>query len=176
MISGMRIRLALACLLLIGLPAFAQNWKQVHKKDEERWAKTTGLDVYTIHKMWRAASHTPNESDDDSRIADIDLEGLAERHEIMLVTYAGENNCLTITVLRQISETKYDKVWSADKPPDGSGFCDSSLGTAKAVAEKGAIAVRVPRSSPTKDGAIYTLYAYQWNGITYRVVDEKDVQ
>ncbi len=172
----MRIGVALACLLLIGLPSFAQNWKQVHKKDEERWAKTTGLDVYTIHKLWRAASNAPDESSDDSRIADIDLTGLAVRHELMLVTYAGENNCLTITVFRQLSDVKYDKVWSIDKPPDGSGFCDSPLGTAKAVAENGAIAVRVPRSSPTKDGAIYTLYMYQWNGVTYRMVDEKDVQ
>jgi hypothetical protein len=163
-------------MLLIALPSLAQNWKQVHKKDEEKWAKTTGLDVYTIHKLWRAASRVPDESDDDSRIADIDLDGLAERHEIMLVTYAGENNCLTITVLRKLSETKYDKAWQVDKPPDGAGFCDSSLGTPKAVAENGAIAVRVPRSAPTKDGAIYTLYMYQWNGITYRVTDEKDVQ
>ncbi len=171
---AMRTRAALACLLLISLPSFAQNWKQVHKKDEEKWAKTTGLDVYTIHKLWRAASRAPDENSDESRIADIDLDGLAERHEIMLVTYAGENNCLTITVFRQLSDAKFNKIWSVEQPPDGTGFCDSSLGTAKAVAENGAITVRVPRATPTKDGAIYTLYSYQWNGITYRMAGENE--
>ncbi len=169
----MRTRAVLACIVLLSSLAAAQNWKQVHKTDDEKWAKATGLDVYTVHKLWRAASRVPNENDDESRIAELDLQGLAERHDVMLVTYSGENNCLTITVFRQFSDTKFDKVWSADKAPDGTGFCDTSFGSAKAVAENGAITVRVPRSSP--NGTNYTRYRYEWKGITYRLVDEKDV-
>ena len=161
-------------VLLLPSPAVAQNWKQVHRKDDEKWAKATGLDPITIHKLWRSASHVANENDDDSRIANLDLDGLAERHDVLLVTYAGENNCLTLTVFRQLSEVKFDKVWSADKPPNGSGFCDNSFGSAKAYAENGAVLVRVPRSTP-QGGLDYTLYRYDWNGITYRLADEKDI-
>ena len=153
---------------------FAQNWKQVHKKDDLKWAKATGLDPLTVHRLWRAASSMPNENDDDSRIANLDVEGLAERHDVLLVTYAGENNCLTLTVFRQLSEEKFSKIWSVERPPDATGFCDTAFGTAEADATNGAITVRVPRS--LSDGVVhYTLYTYEWNGITYRVAGEKEV-
>ena len=174
MMVAMRMRATLVGVLLLSSVALAQNWKQVHKKDEGKWAKTTGLDPFTIHKLWRAASRVADEKDDDSRIANLDLDGLAERHEVLLVTYAGENNCLTLTVFRQFSESKFEKIWQVEQPPDGTGFCDTSLGSAKAEAENGAILVRVPRSTPSA-ASNYTLYRYEWNGITYRVADEKDM-
>jgi hypothetical protein len=164
----MKLCAALMSLLLLSALGSAQNWKQVHKKDEEKWAKATGLDVFTVHKLWRAASNVPDENDDDSRIANIDLDGLAERHELLLVTYAGENNCLRLTVFLKLSDTKFDKVWSADHAPDGTEFCDSSIGTAKAYAENGAVLVRVPPA--TAAAGNYVLYRYEWNGITYRAV------
>lgn len=171
----MRVPAIVACIALLASIGFAQNWKQVHRKDEEKWAKATGLDPITIHKMWRAASRVADEKDDDSRIANLDLDGLAERHEALLVTYAGEKNCLTLTVFRQYSEFKFDKVWSADRPPDGTGFCDTDNASAKAEAENGAILVRVPRTAA--NGSIsYTLYTYGWNGITYRVAGEKEIE
>ena len=170
----MKLCATLVPLLLLSSLGSAQNWKQVHKKDEEKWAKTTSLDVYTIHKLWRAASTAADEKDDDSRIANLDLDGLAERHDVLLVTYTGEKNCLTLTVFRQFSETKFDKVWSVERAPDGAGFCDSELGSAKAYAENGAVLVRVP---PTPaGGSSYILYRYEWNGITYRLTDKKDLR
>jgi hypothetical protein len=150
----------------------AQNWKQVHKKDEEKWAKATGLDPNTVHRIWRSASSVP-ENDDDSRIADLDLEGLAERHDVLLVTYAGEKNCLTITVFRQLSENKFEKISSLQPPPDTGGFCDTDDASAKAYAEGGAVMARVPRSTP--QGVDFTLYRYEWNGITYRLAGKKDM-
>lgn len=171
----MRRLAILFAFLLLPLLAFAQNWKQVHKKDEEKWAKATGLDAFTIHKLWRSASRVPDEKDDDSRIADLDLEGLAERHDVLLVTYAGEKNCLTLTVFRQFSESKFEKVWSAEKPPDATGFCDTDFASAKAIADNGVITVRVPRSM--SEGVVtYAVYTYEWKGITYRVADEKALQ
>jgi len=155
--------------------AAAQDWKQVHKKDEEKWAKATGLDTFTIHKLWRSASRAADEKDDDSRIANLDLTGLAERHDVLLVTYAGEHNCLTLTVFRQRSASKYEKIWSVEQPPDATGFCDTSFGTASADADNGAIGVRVPRSF-TNGEVTYTVYLYEWNGITYRLASEKAVQ
>jgi len=170
----MRLRLILVCLVLSSSLTLAQNWKQVHKKDEEKWAKTTGLDPNTIHKMWRSASSIPNENDDDSRIADLDLEGLADRHDVLLVTYAGEKNCLTITVFRQFSESKFEKISSLQPPPESGGFCDTDDASAKAYAENGAIMVRVPHSTP--QGADFALYRYEWNGITYRLAGKKDLR
>lgn len=171
----MKICATVVALLLLSSSVSAQNWKQVHKKDEEKWAKTTGLDVFTIHKLWRAASNVTDEKDDDSRIASLDLDGLAERHEVLLVTYAGERNCLTLTVFRQLSETKFDKLWSAERPPDGTGFCDSDLGSAKAYAENGVVLVRVPATTSAANSS-YTLYRYEWNGITYRLTDQTDLR
>lgn len=170
----MNLRLMLLLLVLVPPFSFGQNWKQVHKTDEEKWARTTGLDPSTIHKLWRSASSVSEEKDDDSRIANIDLDGLAERHDLLLVTYAGENNCLTMTVFRQFSQSKFDKVWSAERAPDGTRFCDSGLGNARSYAENGAVLVRVPPSGQSAPD--YVLYRYEWNGITYRLADKKDLQ
>lgn len=41
--------------------AFTQDWKQVHKADDARWAKATGLDLFIIHKLWKVAWRYPNE-------------------------------------------------------------------------------------------------------------------
>jgi hypothetical protein len=166
----------LACFLIAGYgSAYAQDWKKVHRADDEKWAKTTGLDPSVIHKMSRMASNAADEKDDDSRIANVDLEGLAERHDVLFVTYAGEKNCLTITVFRQFSPTRFTKQWSVQQPPDGTGFCDTDFGSAAADATNGIIAVSVPRSRKNGD-VTYTVYAYDWNGITYRFAGEKDVQ
>ncbi len=171
----MRTFATLALVLCFASALFAQNWKHVHRSDEAKWAKTTGLDPATIHKLWRDASHTPDEKDDDSRIANIDLDGLAERHDVLLVTYAGEKICLTLTVFRQYSEFKFSKVWSVDEAPDKTSFCDTPFGSAAAEALNGAVTVRVPKS--TSDGATnYTLYVYEWNGITYRLAEQKEIQ
>jgi hypothetical protein len=171
----MRRAAAIVSFLLILVPkAYPQNWKKVHSADEAKWSKETGLDSITIHKLWRAASTVPDEKDDDSRIAYLDLEGLATRRDVLLVTYAGEKNCLTITVFRRFSETRFNKLWSVSQPPDGTGFCDNNSGTAAADAVDGVVEVRVPRSAG--DGsAMYTVYAYEWNGITYRFAGQKEV-
>lgn len=175
MMMGMRVRAFVACFVLVSTACLAQDWKHVHKSDEAKWAKTTGLDPWSIHKLWRLASGTTDEKDDDSRIANIDLEGLAERHHVLLVTYAGEKNCLTLTVFNQLSETKFEKLWSVQQPPDGGGFCDTAFGNVDAEAVAGSIAVRVPH--PLTDGSPgFTVYNYEWNGITYRFAGQHEMQ
>jgi hypothetical protein len=167
--------LIFACFTLFADPrASAQDWKRVHKVDEAKWAKTTGLDPYVIHKIWRSASDASDEKDDDSRIATIDLEGLADRHDVLFATYAGEKNCLTITVFRQLTGTQFKKEWSVQQPPDGTGFCDTDFGSAAADAINGVVAVSVPRSRNNGE-VMYTVYAYEWNGITYRFAGQKEV-
>ena len=176
--SLMHLYAAIAlCCLLSSTTAFAQDWKQVRKTDDAKWAKATGLDPGTIHKLWRQASNVPNEKDDDSRIANLDVEGLADRHQVLLVTYTGEKNCLTLTIFRQYSDTSFSKLWSADKDPEGHGFCDSEFGNASADVVKEAIEVRVPQSPDASNGfANYKVYDYEWNGITYRFTGKRDVQ
>lgn len=169
-------RFVLGCFLIAACSsASAQDWKKVHRADEEKWAKTTGLDPSIIHKISRMAANDVDEKDDDSRIANVDLEGLAERHDVLFVTYAGEKNCLTITVFRRLSATLFKKQWSVQQSPDGTGFCDTDFGSAAADATNGIIAVSVPHSR--KDGnPVYTVYAYDWNGISYRFAGQKEVQ
>jgi hypothetical protein len=166
-----------ACLLLISTGSLAQDWKQVRKADESKWAKTTGLDPGTIHKLWRQASRAANEKDDDSRIAGMDVEGLAERNQVLLVTYAGEKNCLILTVFRQYSASAFSKLWSVEQGPDGQGFCDSPFGNASADVVKSVIEVRVPQAPGASNGyANYVVYDYEWNGITYRFTGKRAVQ
>ena len=176
--SDMRAALAIAlCVLSAWVKLFAQDWKHVHKADDLKWAKETGLDPTVIHKLWRLASHFPDEKEDDSRIFSVDITGLADRHHVLLVTYAGEDNCLTLTVLRQYSETSFSKLWSADQTPDAHGFCDTTLWHCECRGFKrcdrsssGAFAVGRP------PGAVnYTVYAYAWNGITYRFAGQREM-
>jgi hypothetical protein len=175
MMFGMRLRAVIVCITLLSASVLAQNWKLVHKKDELKWAKTTGLDPAVIHKMWRTAAGDSDEKNDDSRIANIDMDGLAERHDVLFVTYAGEKNCLTLTVFREFSEYKFDKVWSVEQAPDGAKFCDSSFGSAQAVGDAGAILVRVPHSV-SEGNVIYTVSRFEWNGIVYRYVGQREMQ
>jgi|SRR5450759_4303965 len=172
-----RLAVIAACILLITTGSLAQDWKQVRKADESKWAKETGLYPKTIHDLWRRASHAANEKDDDSRIADMDVEGLAERNQVLLVTYAGEKNCLILTVFRQYSPTAFSKVWSVEQSPDGQGFCDSAFGNASADVVKSVIEMRVPQAPDSSDGhSNYVVYDYEWNGITYRFTGKRAVQ
>ncbi len=164
----------LIMIILATLACFAQDWKHVHKADDAKWAKASGLDPWTVHKLWRMASTADDEKEDESRIANLDLQGLAERHDVLLVTYAGEKNCLTITVFRQLTDTKFNKLWSVQQPPDGTGFCDNANGAADAGALNGVINVRVPHASA--DGSNYIVYAYEWNGITYHFAGKTEMQ
>jgi hypothetical protein len=167
--------LFILCCTLCSAIAAAQDWKQVRKADDAKWAKATGLDPGTINKLWRQASQVPNAKDDDSRIANIDLEGLSDHHHVLFVTYSGEKNCLTLTVFVQYSETSFSKLWSADKDPDGHGFCDSAFGSASADVVNHAIEVRVPQAAldPTSGYANYTVYDYEWNGIAYKLTGQR---
>ena len=171
------VALVAACILLISSGSLAQDWKQVRKADEAKWAKATGLDPRTIHKLWRQASQVANEKDDDSRIANLEVEGLSDRHQVLLVTYTGEKNCLTLTVFRQYSATAFSKLWSVEQDPDGQGFCDSPFGNASADVVKSVIEVRVPQAPNASNGyANYVVYDYEWNGITYRFTGKRTVQ
>ena len=155
---------AIGCLLLS-----AQDWKQVHKADDARFAKETGLDPLLIHRMWRMASQSPNERDDASRIEKIDTDSLAERHQILLVTYAGENNCRTVTVFRRLGETNLTKIWSESKTPEGQGFCDNAFANGKVRSREGAVQVYVPQiPSGHSQDAPFLVYSYEWNGVSYR--------
>ena len=172
-----RLAIIAACILLISSGSLAQDWKQVRKADEAKWAKTTGLDPRTIHKLWRQASQVANEKDDDSRIANLEVEGLSDRHQVLLVTYTGEKNCLTLTVFRQYSATTFSKLWSVEQGPDGQGFCDSPFGNASADIVNYAIEVRVPQSPDASNGyANYVVFDYEWNGLTYRFTGKRAEQ
>ena len=166
----------IACLFLFfGVAASAQDWQKVHKADDAKWAKATGLDPGTVHKLWKSASTAPDEKLDESRIANLDLQGLSARHDVLLATYSGERNCLKITVFRQFSDSLFKKLWSVEQPPDGTGFCDNDFGSASTDATDGVVTVSVPRSRDNGD-VVYNVYAYAWNGITYAFVGQKDMK
>ena len=143
---------------------FAQDWKKVHRADDAKWAKATGLDASIIHKMWRDCLTAPDEKDDDSRIANLDLQGLAERHDVLLVTYAGEKNCLKITVFRQFSgqNSKESGRWSSLPTALVSATTISAAQCGGRRMESSPSRCRIPRYGWCD--VIYTVYAYDWNG------------
>ena len=170
------VRFGIACCLLLAASAVpAQDWQKVHKADDIKWAKTTGLDPTIVHKLWKAASTAPDEKLDESRITNLDLQGLSVNHDVLLATYSGEHNCLKITVFRQFSDTLFKKVWSVEQFHDGAGFCDNDFGSASTDANNGVVTVSVPQSRVDGD-VIYTVYGYVWNGMTYAYVGQKDVK
>lgn len=168
--------LGVACLILSAAGvSVAQDWQKVHRADDAKWAKATGLDPSTVHKLWKAASAASDEKLDESRIANLDLQGLSANHDVLLATYSGEHNCLKITVFRRFSETLFKKVWSVEQLPDGTGFCDTDFGSAGTDATDGVVTASVPRSTDNGE-VIYTVYAYEWNGITYKFAGQKVVK
>lgn len=110
------------------------------------------------------ASHFADASDDDSRIQLLETSNLGHNH-ILLVTYAGPDDCLNLTVFAQTKG--YEKIWMEDQTPDGVGFCGED---AKVRITTGTVTVSI-RSKPyqTDDARTeFTNYSYEWNGKTYR--------
>ncbi|HKS74972.1 MAG TPA: hypothetical protein VJQ82_17325 [Terriglobales bacterium] len=160
-----------ALLLVATAVSMAQtkhSWAKVHEQDEAKWAQQSGLPPWTVHQLWRKASHFANASDDDSRIQLLDASSLGRNH-ILLVTYAGSEYCLELTVF---AHTKgYQKIWTEEQTPAGTGFCG---GDAKVWAQPGTIVVSTASNSAGPDSRPgFTKYSYQWDGETYRFAGQK---
>jgi hypothetical protein len=139
------------------------SWAKVHQRDEAKWAQQSGLPAYTVHQLWRKASHFAKASDDDSRIQLLDANNLGRNH-VLLVTYAGSDYCLNLTVFVQTKG--YPKIWTEEHTPEGTGFCG---GDAKVRAQPGTIVIAMPSNSAgADDQPEFTNYSYEWNGETYR--------
>jgi|HubBroStandDraft_6_1064221.scaffolds.fasta_scaffold771946_2 hypothetical protein len=157
-------------LLLVAASAVSaaqskHSWAKVHQQDEAKWAQQTGLDPFVVHQLWRKASQVAKASDDDSRIQLLDAAHLGRDH-ILLVTYAGADYCLNLTVFVQTKG--YPKIWTQQRTPEGTGFCG---GDVKVWAQAGTIVVSMPARSGGAD--VLTNYSYEWNGETYRFTEQR---
>jgi hypothetical protein len=153
--------------LTILLPLYAQDWISLHREDEAKWARKTGMSPFAINRLWRSTSHFADEQDDDSRIELLDTTSFANRNQVLLVTSAGEPRCLTLTVFSK--STGFLKVWSEAQTPDGHGFCDNlGIPVRFTLSDRG-IEVIVPRErhSPRASHADVEHYPYRWSGKTY---------
>jgi hypothetical protein len=139
MIRGLRIVFFLVTATLT-LAQNEQAWQEIHKQDETSWAVHTGLSPLTVHQLWRLASHFAEAANDDSRIQLLDAGSLGRNH-IVLVTYAGSEYCLSLTVFAKTRG--YEKIWTEDETPDGAGFCGAD---AKVWVSDGKIVVSTPTS------------------------------
>jgi hypothetical protein len=159
--------LTVVAILSILLPMHAEDWTSLHREDEERWAKKTGISALEIHRLWRASSHFAEEEDDDSRIAVVDVTSLVDENQILFVTAAGEPRCVTLTVFSKASG--FTKVWSADSTPDGHGFCDNLGLEVRVAAKSRRIEVIVPLElhSPNASHADVAHYLYNWSGRSF---------
>lgn len=66
------------------LRGYGQDMKQIRRQDEATWAARTGLPKSVVHDLWRLASHFAVEDDDDSRIENLDVHGLASRNQVLM--------------------------------------------------------------------------------------------
>jgi len=168
------IRLFFSLALAVAVSSgYGQDWVGVHREEEAKWAAHTGLTRSAVHKLWRLASHFADEGDDDSRIENLDTRALASRQQILLVTSAGENSCLTLTVF--LASTPFEKIWSGQQTPEGHEWCGPG---AKATVANGRIEVSLPEEGgPGSSGPLsITIYAWDWNGSTYHYVGARQVQ
>ncbi len=151
---------------------FAQDkslWSKVQKEDEAKWSVQTGLSVFTVHQLWRLASHFADAADDYSRIKLLDPWSLGGNH-ILLATYDTTDFCLNLTVFAK--KKGYEKVWAEDQTPSGEGFCNAN---ATVLASDGNILIRVPSEpAPADNGRPeFTEYQYEWNGKAYQFTGKR---
>src|SRR5207253_10885532 len=117
-------RLLFGLLLASAMGLFAQkenaSSQTRHQQDEREWASKTGLSPFTVHQLWRLASHFADTADDDSRIELLDISALGNG-QTLLVTSSGSERCLSLTVFEK--KTAYVKIWAEDQEPDAMGLC-----------------------------------------------------
>ncbi len=154
---------ALAIAVTVG--SRGQDLAKVHREAEAKWAAETGLPLSAVHELWRLASHYADSDDDDSQIESLDTQALASRRHILLVTSAGENSCLTLTVF--LATTPYHKIWSEQQTPEGHDWCGPA---AKVTVNHGEIDISMPEEGdPESSGPqTVTVDAWGWNGTTYQ--------
>ena len=148
---------------------------QVHREDETKWARRAGLSAASVRQLWRMASHFADESEDDSRVEQVDPDSLAAQHQILVVTSSGERNCLTVSVFSMPQKNSFHKVWSEQQAPSGEGFCDTPFGEAEVRVWNYAIWISIPEG---KDEQIpnqlpLVVFQYGWDKGTYRFIGNK---
>jgi len=135
---------------------------------EAIWAKTTGLPLQTVHRLWRSTSHFANESDDDSQIVMLDALSLAARNQLLIVTAAGVPTCFTVTVFSKAAGNL--KLWSESSTSDGNGYCETVGIEPEVVVQNGKILVKAAVGIHSEDASYADVaeYTYVWTGHTYR--------
>jgi hypothetical protein len=122
------------------------------------------------------ASHFADELDDDSRIDMVDVDSLASRNQLLLVTSAGVKDCITATVFLTGSKRNFfRKLWSIDQTPNGTGFCATRFGRADVKVLDGIININIPDGQKPDDPAVtfLTVYQYLWSNGAYRYVGKR---
>jgi hypothetical protein len=157
--------------------ARSQDWVQVHREDDAKWAHLTGLSAATVHKLWRMASRFANENDDDSRIDQLDLRALSNRNHVLLVTSSGADHCLRVSVFEVVPANSFRKLWTEEQSPDGEGFCATRLGQAKVQVWDGIIDVVIPEAQNADDARNVStiVYQYDWKDAEYRYIGTKRI-
>jgi len=144
-----------------------QDWTQVRREDEAKWAQRTGLTPFTVHQLWRMASVFADANDDDSRIEELDF--ISDTKQVLLVTSSGDPTCLALTVFSKLPRESYQKVWREQQTPSGAGFCDNAFGDVTVRFNDGMIDVSVPEAdnklNPKQTDI--AIYSYTWRRGTY---------
>ncbi|MCU1285646.1 MAG: hypothetical protein JWO13_1996 [Acidobacteriales bacterium] len=155
-------------------------WKEIHHKDDTVWAQKSGLSVETVRKL-RLEAGVPDDLH-ETRIDNIDAKTLRSRHQIFIVTSAGNGHCLTLNILTE-QRKRIHLLWRLSELPDGAGFCHERMlpYPSAYVSKDQKVLVNIPSyaDDESETGRALRIITYKWTGSTYqfasdqRVVSEK---
>lgn len=106
--------------------------------------------------------------DEEEYIDNLDTQNLKKLKHVLMVTTSGNGHCLRLIVFEREGET-FQRLWSIDETPSGSGFCRASPKNPEAFATvDGQIVVRIPVFDYNKNIDKSTdIYTYVWTGKKY---------
>jgi hypothetical protein len=159
------------------LPSSPEEVALRHSEEDRLWATRTGFSDAQVRQL----RHLADISDDVAEfIVNIDTESLRRQGNILFVSAGGNGHCLQIDVFRA-ELPSFDRVWSAESFPDGSGFCREAPQNPRAyVGPDADIFVDIPVFDYNTNSARGLRRAvYRWNGHSYyfvgaTLVDDQD--
>src|SRR5262245_25426969 len=176
--TKLRILLIGLALPFIGHRILAQDEDRParRKQDDRLWAQKTGLSAEIVRQL-RLLVDIPDDS--DSYIDNLDVQTLRFRHQVLLVSAAGNGHCLELNVLA-LKDGKYERIWSVVETPQGAGFCRQNPRNPEAYATRdGQLLIKIAAGTDWDRGGLSTetwYYTFRWNGQTYNFAGLKKIR
>jgi hypothetical protein len=163
---------------LAAQPATADRLQSDHAREDEVWAKKSGLPISEVRAIRIAAGIT--DTTPATRIDNIDASSLRHRNQILFV----EGFCPRLHVLERKDDGLHE-IWSLSKLPvpgwtasakawtSERNLCGLGGPTRVHVTADGTIVVEVPsRMDPFERSIPLSTYTFNWDGSEYKLTEQ----